>query len=114
MNLFEAIAKNDGRQAGVLILERSRKGNNANVLDRETFVCSVAELVDKTLVKGLLLNNLDVGGLLMDVVHLTSTQNVRLESNIVKVILTMMVRQVCACVYVCVCVCVCVCDSVES
>jgi aarF domain-containing kinase len=89
-DVFRAICKRDGRQAGELILERSP---HSRCVEPEQFVQGIEDIVHEALSTGLSLENVKVGELLGRVLSLACTYSVQLDSNFTKVALSIMVLE---------------------
>lgn len=90
LELFRAVAMQDGKRAGELMIERSRKHSCSNPA---AFEAEMEKLVNGALSKGLKLSNIQVGTLLARVLSLCGRYQVKLESNFVRVIIAIAVLE---------------------
>lgn len=92
MELFHAIAMNDGSQAGRLIVERS-PGDPSVVVDRAGFVAGVARLVGEVRGHGLSLGSIRLGEVFGEMLGLALAHRVKLETSFVKVATSIIVLE---------------------
>ncbi|KAG5175474.1 hypothetical protein JKP88DRAFT_265801 [Tribonema minus] len=84
IDLFHAIATGNGREAGNLLIARSRSNQCE---DPKAFVDAVDKLVSEALSSGLTLSKVHVGQLIGTVLSLCAQHRVKLESNFVSVVI---------------------------
>jgi aarF domain-containing kinase len=83
IDLFRAVALNDGARVAELLIERSRGGR---CHDKESFVSSMSSIVAGVHSTGLTLGRVGLSSLLQDVLRLCYRHQVKLESRFVSVV----------------------------
>ncbi|CAK0847869.1 unnamed protein product [Prorocentrum cordatum] len=84
VELFHAIATDDGRRAAQLMVERS-PGDRSQVVDEEGFVDSISRLISSARGGGVALGKVRIGDIFSEMLGLACSHRVKLETNFVKV-----------------------------
>ncbi|EGD77213.1 atypical/ABC1/ABC1-C protein kinase [Salpingoeca rosetta] len=90
VDLFSAIIQRNGREAGQLMLERTRLHDCP---DPEGFVDAIDDLIRTAVDKGISLRRVRIGELLQRVLSLMCTYRVKIESNFTSIMIGIMVAE---------------------
>lgn len=91
LDLFAAIATFDGRRSGELMVDRCRSPEL--VIGREQFVERMGKIVDQVRGDTFCLANLNIGHVLSQVLQSVRTHHVRMESDFVDTVLSIMILE---------------------
>lgn len=85
IDLFTAVAKGNGREAGTLLLDRSPE-NQCD--DPEAFVLDIETLIDGVSRKTFNLNDVQIGSVLTSVLSIVRRHRVKLDPNFVSIVIS--------------------------
>lgn len=91
IDLFKAIASFDGRRVGQLMIERSRTPETA--VDGDVFALRTEMLIDQVKKRTFTLGSVGIGDLLTNVMEMVRKHHVRMESDFVTVILSILLLE---------------------
>lgn len=95
-DLFRAVVRNKGKEAGYMIVDRSSGPGAENVKDREAFAEKIEAIVDEFHSRkklGLTLGTVKIGELLEDVMTCCRVNRVRMEPKMSAVVLSTIVLE---------------------
>lgn len=91
IDLFQALTKFDGYQAGKLMIERSRTPNSA--IDPLGFSQKVQTLVTKIKIQTFSLGSISIGNLLNDMLSMVRQHHVKMEADFVSIVVAILLLE---------------------